>query len=276
MSAPAATPGAAPLPDMIQPSLPSTLVFCAIVGGVVAAVLSAIWVATARASDVAAARRATLASGLGIAALLLLSAGLAESGVLRRAAGGPALILYVGACNGIAALAALSRLGRRVAIGLPLWAIVGFQAFRLPLELVLHAWYEQGVIPIQMTYMGHNFDIVTGALALLVAPLVGWLDRPDRRATRRAEAMDRAAHGLLWFFTLTGTLLLLEVGSIAVRSSPVPFRSYLNEPVLLLAYHAPYTWIVPVCVAGALFGHIIAFRRLFAWSTPSEGAGARS
>jgi hypothetical protein len=47
-----------------------------------------------------------------------------------------------------------------------------------------------------------------------------------------------------------------------VLSSPVPFRTYLDDPPLLLAYHAPYGWIVPICVGGALIGHILVLRRL--------------
>ena len=57
--------------------------------------------------------------------------------------------------------------------------------------------------------------------------------------------------------------LLLNVGSIALRSSPVPLRTFMNEPPVLLALHAPYTWIVPVCVGGALLGHLLGFRRAF-------------
>jgi hypothetical protein len=65
-----------------------------------------------------------------------------------------------------------------------------------------------------------------------------------------------------WFFNLAGAALLANVAAIAVRSSPVPLRSYMNEPPVLLALHAPFTWILPVCVSGALFGHLVTFRRL--------------
>jgi len=64
----------------------------------------------------------------------------------------------------------LSAVGRRVAATLPLALLVGFQAFRLPLELVLHSWARQGTIPETMTWTGQNWDIVSGALALIAAP----------------------------------------------------------------------------------------------------------
>ena len=64
---------------------------------------------------------------------------------------------------------ARSRSARASSSGLPIAALVGVQAFRLPLELVLARWKNQGVIPVQMTFEGHNFDIVTGVLALVTA-----------------------------------------------------------------------------------------------------------
>jgi hypothetical protein len=69
----------------------------------------------------------------------------------------------------------------------------------------------------------------------------------------------------IWGFNLIGSALLLNVGVIAVTSSPVALRRYLSDPPLLLAYHVPYGFIVHVCVAGALFGHLLVFRWL-AWS----------
>jgi hypothetical protein len=56
--------------------------------------------------------------------------------------------------------------------------------------------------------------------------------------------------------------LLVNVARVAAFSSPVPFRSYLEGPPVLLAFHVPFVWIVPICVGGALFGHLLVFRRL--------------
>jgi hypothetical protein len=184
------------------------------------------------------------------------SALLAESGALAVLPHGLAGMAYFVSCVGGAVVLAFSRLGRRMALGLPLYTLVGFQLFRLPLELVLHRWYMEGVLPVQMTYEGHNFDVITGLLALLVSPLV-YLGKLGRRA--------------VWGFNLIGTALLVNVASIAVRSSPVPLRTYMQEPPLLLALQAPYTWILPVCVGGALFGHLITFRRLLG-AEPALGA----
>lgn len=103
-----------------------------------------------------------------------------------------------------------------------------------------------------MTYAGQNFDIVTGLVSLVVAALL-----------RFASVPERMARSLAWATNLLGLGLLLRVMNIAFRSTPGMARTReLDEAPLLLAFHAPYTWILPICVAGALLGHVLTFRRL--------------
>jgi hypothetical protein len=141
--------------------------------------------------------------------------------------------------------AALSPFGGKIAATVPLAALVGFQAFRLPLELVLHSWASQGTIPVTMTWSGQNWDIVSGIIALIAAPLAG-----------RYPVAARVAN-------IVGLALLVNVMRVAVLSSPVPF-GWGQQPPLLLAMHLPYAFIGPVCVGGALFGHLVLTRKLWA------------
>ncbi len=138
----------------------------------------------------------------------------------------------------------LSPVGARLATGVPLAALVGFQAFRLPLELVLHEWAAQGTIPGTMTWTGQNWDIVSGIVALVCAPLAG-----------RYPVAAR-------FANIVGFALLLNVMRVAIMSSPFPF-GWGQQPPLLLALHLPYALIGPVCVGGALLGHVVLTRRLW-------------
>ena len=150
---------------------------------------------------------------------------------------GPVIVIWTGL--------ALSPVGARLAATVPLAALVGFQAFRLPLELVLHAWVEQGVIPGTMTWTGQNWDIVSGVTALVAAPLAS----RHRWAARTAN--------------IVGLALLLNVMRVAILSTPLPF-GWDVQPRLLLAFHLPYALIGPVCVGGALFGHLVLTRALWA------------
>jgi hypothetical protein len=139
---------------------------------------------------------------------------------------------------------ALSPVGRRLASTIPLAALVGFQAFRLPLELVLHSWAGQGTIPETMTWSGQNWDIVSGIVAVVCAPLASRYRVPAR------------------FANIVGFALLLNVMRVAVMSSPVPF-GWGTQPPLQLAFRFPYALIGPVCVGGALFGHLVLTRALW-------------
>ncbi|TNE92743.1 MAG: hypothetical protein EP330_00575 [Deltaproteobacteria bacterium] len=148
---------------------------------------------------------------------------------------------FLGISNLVGLGVALSPVGGWLA-RLPATWLVAFQAFRLPLELVLHAWGEQGTIPMTMTWEGSNLDVITGVAALLLAPF----------AERRAVA---------WLFSALGLGLLVNVARVAVLSSPFDF-SWGQEPPLLLAMFVPLYLIVPVCVAGALCGHVVLLRKL--------------
>lgn len=164
-----------------------------------------------------------------------------ESGYLEAQPMPRLLVLMLGT-NLVAAVTAFSPIGRALAT-LPITYLVLFQAFRFPLELILHRWAKEGVIPATMTWSGLNWDIITGLLALATAPWVGRL------------------HWLAWVFNGVGLVLLINVARVAVLSSPLPFGWGVHPP-LQLAYHLPYVFIVPVCVAGALLGHIVLTRAL--------------
>ena len=207
------------------------------------------------AAFVGAARRGAAADGvpvgartvrLAIGALLwlsLLGAVVASGAVARQPM--PMILVILAASNAMALAVGLSPLGGSIARGVPLGALVAFQGFRLPLELVLHDWVRQGSIPATMTWSGSNFDIVSGIVALAAAPFA---------------ARSRAA---AWVANLVGIVLLANVGRGALLSSPLPFAWHV-EPPLLLAAHLPYALIVPVCVAGALAGHVVLTRALVA------------
>jgi len=152
------------------------------------------------------------------------------------------VLLFAGAMNAVSLGIGLSPIGRWLS-ALPLAALVAFQGFRLPLELVLHSWVAQGVIPATMTWSGRNWDIISGVLALVAAPFC-----------RRSRIVAWLANGL-------GLVLLVNVMRVAVLSSPVSF-GWSVVPKLELIYHVPYALIIPVCIGGALIGHIALTRAL--------------
>ncbi|MCA9717197.1 MAG: hypothetical protein KC468_21160 [Myxococcales bacterium] len=241
------------IPDMVEPSAASAVAFVLVVVVVAAMIVGGAAAAGPRLGEApATTRRRAVAWSLGVAAWLGLTAWASGSGALEAPGLPPRAMLFMAGCNLFALALALSPAGARFARGLPVWALVGFHGFRLPLELVLHRWYVEGVLPPQMTYVGRNLDIITGALGLGLGLLL-WRWRGGPRPIIRACALA---------FNLIGLALLINVAAIAVLSAPFPFRVFMNEPAVLLVFHVPYGWIVPMCVAPALAGHVVLFRWL--------------
>lgn len=238
------TNGTTALPPWIDPSPVSVWVFLAICAFVVAA-----FVATAIG---AGARRAWVYAGTG--AWLAATGAAGASGALEPGPTPPPLLLFFVAVQGAAIALAFSPLGRRVADVAPLTVLIGVQAFRLPLELVLHGWHGEGVVPIQMTFEGWNYDVVTGVASGAAAM---WIAR--RPPGGRAVAL--AVNAL-------GFALLLVVMGLAVTSAPGPLYRFTDAPPILLPFHFPTVWIVSVCVAGALYFHLVTFRALLGRGGP--------
>ncbi|OQW46909.1 MAG: hypothetical protein A4S09_03100 [Proteobacteria bacterium SG_bin7] len=155
----------------------------------------------------------------------------------------PRLMILFGVVNLSIIFLCFSPVGTKISENVTVAQLILFQAFRLPLELTLHSWVKQETIPVTMTWSGSNLDILTGILALL-----------SFRVSERNKYVP-------WVFNIFGTILLLNVMRVAILSSPLPFAWEVIPP-LQLGLYLPYALIVPVCVGGALGGHLILFRKL--------------
>jgi hypothetical protein len=180
---------------------------------------------------------------------LALPAVLAGRGALDRYSPlpAPALVL-AGLLTAGTVILAVSGFGARFATNLPLAGLVGYQAFRVPVEWLLHRLHAEGVVPVQMTYSGRNFDVVSG---LTAAALGLWLLKARRPAAWLVTAWN-----------VLGFCLLANIVTIAVLSTPAPFRVFTNDPPNLLPSTFPYVWLPTFLVPAALFGHLVVWRAL--------------
>jgi hypothetical protein len=165
----------------------------------------------------------------------------------------PPMLLLIVASLGVAAWIGFSPLGRQLA-GLPLAGLVGFQVFRWPLELIMHRGFQQGFVPIQMTYAGRNFDIVTGVTAAILG---------------MALVRIRVPRAIVLVWNVMGLLLLANVLTIAVLSMPM-LRRFGPDQMNVWVAMPPFVWLPAVLVVAALSGHIIIFRRLLRALTIDE------
>jgi len=134
---------------------------------------------------------------------------------------------------------------------MPIVSLIGLQAFRLPLELLMHRGVTLGIVPVELSYTGYNFDIVTGVAAALIAI-----------ALSRGVAIPR---GVLWAWNLYGFACLAVILIVAILGSPMVHRfgtdpRHVNTWVLFF----PYVLVPAMLVLTALSGHVVITRNLLA------------
>ena len=196
--------------------------------------------------------RPRLRLGLAAAALLVmgLSALAAVSGRLARFdAFPPPMFLMILSVFIMGFGVGFSGIGRHAADTVPLATLIGLQAFRLPLEVVMHRAGALGIMPPQLSYGGYQFDVVTGLTACLLYGLM-----------RGGVAVPRWA---LWAWNVWGWWCLFVITVIAVTSSPV-LRLFGDDPrnVNTWVLYFPYVWLPVVLVTVAIAGHVMVTRAL--------------
>jgi hypothetical protein len=193
-------------------------------------------------------RRRRVVAAVGATAWLVTLGALAHSGVLARFdVKPPPVMLAIGASVALAVGLGLSRVGAELAT-LPLPILIGWQAFRLPLELTMHHAASVGLMPTVMSYSGRNYDIVSGLGACVLA---------------LALTRFRVPRAVVLAWQVVASALLLNVMAVAMAATPL-FRAFGDEQLNTWVAYFPYIWLPSVMVLSALLGHIVISRHLLA------------
>ncbi|MCB0767539.1 MAG: hypothetical protein KDB95_10080 [Flavobacteriales bacterium] len=140
--------------------------------------------------------------------------------------------------------------GRRYLQKADLLALTVLHVLRIPVELVLHAGWQEGLLPRMLTYEGMNFDIISG----LTAPLVVLYLRRSRDPGRLLP--------LLW--NVACLLLLVNVVVRAALSFPSPMQVLNHDEPMRLVQQLPWIWLPSVIVPAVLLAHVAAIVKLIA------------
>ena len=158
----------------------------------------------------------------------------------------PPFMLFFLASLILSAVFSFSRWGKQLAYNIPLHYLVGFHVFRILAELVLFLGLREGIAPVQLTFEGLNFDILTGVSAPIVALMY-------RRSQNKY---------LIWAWNILGLVCLANIYVIAMLSFPTPFRVFANEPSNIWVTQSPYILLPEVLVICALIGHLLVTQAL--------------
>jgi hypothetical protein len=127
------------------------------------------------------------------------------------------------------------------------WPIYA-QTFRIGVELVIWLAVVNKLMPIQLSFEGRNFDVVTGLLAIPVGYYVF--------VARRWPTWVAVGYHLM------GMGLLVNVLVVSFLSMPTPLRVFHNEPANTLITQFPFIYLPGMLVPLAFSLHIISLRQL--------------
>jgi hypothetical protein len=146
---------------------------------------------------------------------------------------------------------------RRFLSSLPLTVLTWIHVIRIPVELCLLFLFQNSLVPIEMTFEGRNFDILSGITAPLIYVLAfrnGKVNRP-----------------LLIVWNLAALALLTNIVTIAVLAFPSPFQSVgIHQPNIGVTYF-PYVWLPSILVPIVFFCHVASLCRLISQNPPETG-----
>ena len=142
---------------------------------------------------------------------------------------------------------AFSRAGTQILKTIPPQGLIYLQSFRIGVELLLWLNVTKGLMPVQMSFEGRNFDILSGLLALPVA----YYCLVKKSWPRQ----------IILLYNLAGLALLLNVMIIAFLSMPTPLRYFHNEPSLALIGQFPFIFLPGLLVPLAYTLHIFSLRQ---------------
>jgi hypothetical protein len=138
-----------------------------------------------------------------------------------------------------------SNIGARVAAAIPLWLILGFESFRIGVELLIHRLWEDGLVPKLLTYAGGNVDMFVG----LSAPIIAWIATKGRLGLRLAMGWN-----------VLGLLSLANVAASSVLTGPLKLISTEVPNVAMGIF--PYTFIPGFLAPLAVTLHVLAIRAI--------------
>jgi len=137
---------------------------------------------------------------------------------------------------------------KEILIHTPAESLIWLQCFRIVVEVLLWRLYVDNLAPVQMTFEGRNFDILSGLTALVVAYLV-------------ANNKISSSLAIAWNFACIA--LLVNIVAIAILSMPTPFRVFMNEPSNTIVTKFPIVWLPAFLVPLAYGLHFLSLRQYF-------------
>lgn len=144
----------------------------------------------------------------------------------------------------------LSKTTKDILAHIPQESLVKLQSFRFYVEVLLWALYASALLPVQMTFEGRNFDIITGVTAVLLTTRLGSF-----------VLFDKIPRFIIIVWNIMGLALLINIVGIAILSMPSPLRYFMNEPANTIVTEFPVSLLPAFLVPLAYMLHILSLQK---------------
>jgi hypothetical protein len=140
-----------------------------------------------------------------------------------------------------------SESGKLMIANLDLKALTYLHLIRVPVEIALLWLFFEKLVPIEMTFEGRNFDILSG----ITAPIIGfWVFKNHIQRKR-----------ILLIWNVLCLLLLINIVATAILCAPTPLQQLAFEQPNIAIFSLPFVWLPSVVVPIVLFAHLVAIYR---------------
>lgn len=167
---------------------------------------------------------------------------------MKRDAVPPHMVFPVAVTFSLMILAFATSRGRRFIDGLSPFTLTIIHAIRIPVEISLYwlAFYKQ--VPWSMTFYGHNFDLIFG----ITAPLIAWFGVKKKKIS---PLVQRVWH-------IGGLISLAIIIVTAFGAAPSPLQAWDFQQPNYAVLHFPFIWLPSVIVPLVIFSHLALLRNL--------------
>ena len=125
--------------------------------------------------------------------------------------------------------------------------LIRLQSFRFFVEIFLWMLFIAELLPEQMTFEGRNWDILAGFTAPIIAVMA---------------SKGRISRTGIVIWNVVCLALLINIVTIAILSTPTPWRVFMNEPANYIVAYFPISWLPGFLVPLAYYLHFMSLRQM--------------
>ncbi len=133
-------------------------------------------------------------------------------------------------------------------LSVPVHLLIGIQAFRIIVELIIWLAHKEGILPVETTFEGYNYDVLVGITAIPIAFYT---------------LKNRMSRGLLIFWNIAGLFILANTIRVFLLSAFFPHLLGLENNTIEFSFlRPPLIFIAGLFMPMAILFHGLSLKQL--------------